>query len=353
MGTVTERVAGPPKAAPRPPGRRLPARASGLAGWLAVLFVVLLASVAIGTKDIPLPTVLDALVDHDGGSPDQALVRELRLPRTGLGLVTGAALGLAGALMQALTRNPLADPGILGVNSGASAGAVLAIGFAGFQHFSGYVWFALAGAGLVSVMVHLIGSAGPGGATPIRLVLAGAALSAALTALVTAVLLMRPEVFDAFRFWTVGSLAGRQADTLWQVLPLLLAGMLLALALARPLDALTLGDDVATSLGGRPARTRVAGVLAVTLLCGGATAAVGPIAFVGLAVPHLARRQSGQDHRWILAYSAVLGAVLLLAADVLGRVLTRPGELEVAVVTAFLGAPALIMLSRRNRRSGR
>ena len=318
---------------------------------VAVLLVslVALASVAVGAKPIPLGAVFDALFDYHGGVEEE-LVRAMRLPRTGLGVVAGASLGLAGALMQAMTRNPLADPGILGVNAGASAAVVVAIGFAGLQTFTGYVWFALAGAAAVAGLVHLIGAAGPGGATPARLVLAGTAVAAALTAVTSSVLLMRPDVFDAFRFWTVGSLAGRDADVLWQVLPFIAAGVLLAAITARPLDAMAVGDEGAAALGTRVGVTRSLAVLAVTLLCGAVTAAVGPIAFVGLAVPHLARTVSGPHHRWIFFYAAVMGAFLLLCADVLGRVLARPAELEVGIVTAFLGAPALVVLTRRTRR---
>lgn len=318
---------------------------------VALLLVVLvaLASVAVGAKSIAPGTVFDALF-HYRGTPDEQLVRALRLPRTGLGLAAGSALGLAGALMQALTRNPLADPGILGVNAGASAAVVVAIGFAGLRTFTGYVWFALVGAAAVAGLVHLIGAAGAGGATPTRLVLAGTAVSAALTALTSSVLLMRPDVFDAFRFWTVGSIAGRDADVLWQVLPFIALGVLLAAVTAGPLDVMAIGDDGAAALGTRVRVTRSLGVLAVTLLCGAVTAAVGPIAFVGLAVPHLARAITGPDHRWIFFYAAVLGAVLLLAADVLGRAVARPAELEVGIITAFLGAPALVVLTRRDRR---
>nr|WP_233521798.1 iron chelate uptake ABC transporter family permease subunit [Streptomyces triticagri] len=308
-----------------------------------------LASVAVGAKPIAPGVVFDALFAYHGTVEEQ-LVRDMRLPRTGLGLVAGAGLGLAGALMQALTRNPLADPGIMGVNAGASAAVVVAIGFAGLQTFVGYVWFALAGAAAVTGLVHLIGAIGPGGATPARLVLAGTAVAAALTALTSTVLLMRPAVFDAFRFWTVGSLAGRDAQVLWQVLPFVAAGVLLAVLTTRPLDAMAMGDEGAAALGARVRVTRVLGVLAVTLLCGAVTAAVGPIAFVGLAVPHIARAISGPDHRWIFFYAALLGALLLLVADVVGRAVARPAELEVGIVTAFLGAPALVVLTRRARR---
>ncbi|MEV0220500.1 iron chelate uptake ABC transporter family permease subunit [Streptomyces sp. NPDC050704] len=341
---------GPPRR-PGPAGRRR-LRASGVPVTLALIVLLAMASVAVGAKPIPLHTVFDALFDYHG-TTDEQLVRALRLPRTGLGIAAGASLGVVGALLQTLTRNPLADPGILGVNAGAAAAVVVAIGFAGLQTFTGYVWFALAGAALVAGLVHVLGAAGPGGVTPTRLVLAGTAVAAALTSLTSAVLLMRPDVFDAFRFWTVGSVAGREASVLVQVLPFLAAGALIAAAVAGPLDAMAIGDDGAAALGARVRTTRALGILAVTLLCGAVTAAVGPIGFVGLAVPHLARAVSGPDHRWIFFYSAALGALLLLGADVLGRVLASPGELEVGIVTAFLGAPALVVLTRRGRKGRR
>ncbi|MFG3104474.1 iron chelate uptake ABC transporter family permease subunit [Streptomyces sp. NPDC048182] len=342
-----------PSAAPRRPGpdpaRRRRLRVLALALGIALVLLVALASLLVGAKSVGPHAAWDALAGRPG-TADARFVRAMRLPRTGLGLAAGGALGLAGALMQALTRNPLADPGILGVNAGAAAAVVVAIGFAGLTTFTGYVWFALAGAAAVTGLVHLIGAAGAGGATPARLVLAGTAVAAALTALTSTVLLMRPDVFDAFRFWTVGSLAGRDAGTLWQVLPFLAAGVLLAGVSAGPLDVMAIGDEGAAALGARVRVTRLLVVVAVTLLCGAVTAAVGPVAFVGLAVPHLARAVAGPDHRWIFAHATVLGALLLLGADVLGRAVARPAELEVGIVTAFLGAPALIALTRRPRR---
>lgn len=332
----------------QPKQRHAGIKAIGL--LLAVIALVLLAaaSVAVGAKGIPLSTVWSALFDFHG-LDDQIVVRELRLPRTVIGIGVGAALGLAGALMQALTRNPIAEPGILGVNQGASAAVVTAIGFLGIGGGTGYVWFAFLGAAVVSVAVYLLGSRGPSGATPVRLALAGTAISAALTAYISAMQLLYPQVFDQFRFWQVGSLAGRDAGVLYQVGPFLLAGIVLALLLARPLNAIALGEDTARSLGAHLGRTRALGAIAITLLCGSATAAAGPISFVGLAMPHVARAITGPDQRWLLPYSMVLSPVLLLGADILGRVVVSPGELEVGLVTAFLGAPVFIMLVRRKR----
>jgi iron complex transport system permease protein len=309
---------------------------------------VLLLSIVVGAKPIPLHSAFQALFHFDG-SEDELVVRQERLPRTELGLLVGVALGLAGALMQALTRNPLADPGLLGVNSGASAAIAVAIGYLGLQSPLAYVWFAFGGAAVVSVAVYLLGSAGRSGATPVRLALAGTAVTAALTAFTSAVLLLNPGTFDQFRYWNVGSLVGRDTSVVRQLLPFVAVGAVLALALSRPLNALALGDDSGRALGARPGRTRALGALAVVLLCGSATAAVGPIAFVGLAVPHLARFLTGPDQRWVLPYSAVLAPLLLVGADVLGRVVARPDELEVGIVTAFLGAPVFIALARGGR----
>nr|WP_281381975.1 iron chelate uptake ABC transporter family permease subunit [Nocardiopsis mwathae] len=309
---------------------------------------VVLLSIAAGAQDIPLRTVWEVL-RHPDGSRDAVIVHDYRIPRTVLGALVGIALGLSGALMQALTRNPLADPGILGVSLGASTGVVVAIAFCGVSAVSGYVWFAFAGAVIASAAVYAIGSTGGRAATPDRLVLAGAAITAVLFAFNTAVLMVDPRAFDEFRFWNVGSLAGRYLDVLLPVAPFIIAGGIIALALARPLNALALGDQLGTALGVRIRRTRVLGAIAIMLLCGAATAAAGPITFVGLAVPHIARLIVGPDQRWVLAYSLLLAPILLLGSDVLGRVLGAPGELQVGIVTAFVGAPVFIALCRRRR----
>jgi len=322
-------------------------RAGGLAVAAAALLLVFLLSVWVGSKQIPFTAVWSVLW-HDDGSSDAAIIHELRIPRAFLAVLVGAALGLAGALMQGVTRNPLADPGLLGVNVGAAAAVALAIAYAGVTSVIGYVWFAFLGAAVVSVLVYLIGSAGRA-ATPERLVLAGAAVSAALGAVTYAVLLLDPEAFNQFRYWVVGSLAGRREDTLVRVAPFIAAGIVLALLLARPLNALALGDDAGRALGAHAGRTRVLGAVAVTLLCGAATAAAGPIGFVGLAVPHVARMIVGPDQRWVLPYSMVLAPVLLLGADVVGRVVIAPAELQAGVVTAFVGAPVFIALCRRRK----
>ncbi|MEV4927761.1 iron chelate uptake ABC transporter family permease subunit [Streptomyces roseoverticillatus] len=326
--------------------KRNAARAAGLLAATGLLLLVAVASIAVGAKPLPLEAVWDGLFHTPHGEAG-VIVRDVRLPRTLLGLLAGAALGLSGAVMQALTRNPLAEPGILGVNAGAAAAVVSAITFLGVTSTGDYVWFALLGAAVVAVVVHVLG--GSRGATPVRLALAGTAVTYALYGYVNSVQLMDSAALDRMRFWTVGSLASANADIIRQVLPFIAAGTLLALALARPLNAMALGDDSARALGTRPARTRVLALTAVTLLCGAATAACGPIVFIGLIVPHLVRALTGPDQRWILPYAAVLSPVLLLGADVLGRVVTRPGELQTGIVTAVIGGPVFIHLVRRRR----
>ena len=307
------------------------------------------ARIAVGTRSIGMGEVWRSLVDGDLSTDAAVIVRRLRVPRTALGLLVGLALGVAGALMQGHTRNPLGDPGLLGVTAGASLAVVLAIAWFGIGTPSGYVWFAFAGALAGTVLVYGIGSAGRGGPTPVTLALAGAALSALLYALVRAVLVSDQQTLDSFRFWVVGALAGRGADVAWQVAPFIAIGLVLAIANGPALNLLGLGEDVARGLGQRIWPARIVGLTAITLLCGAATAACGPIAFVGLVVPHAVRAVTGPDHRWLIPCSGLLGAALLLSADVLGRVVARPGELQVGIVLALVGAPFFIALVRRRR----
>jgi iron complex transport system permease protein len=277
------------------------------------------------------------------------VVRELRIPRTLLGVLVGLALGAAGALTQGHTRNPLGDPGLLGVTAGASFAVVLSIWLLDVGSPSGYVWFAFAGALGGSVVVFTLGSAGRGGATPVTLALAGAAVTALLYAMVQAILVSDQQTLDGYRFWVVGSLAGRDAEVAGQVAPFIVIGLVLALVNAPALDLLGLGEDVARGLGQRIWLARLIGLAGVTLLCGAATAACGPIAFVGLVVPHVARALTGPDHRWLIPCSGLLGVVFLLLADVLGRIVARPGELQVGIVLAVVGTPFFIALVRRRR----
>jgi iron complex transport system permease protein len=322
-------------------------RAAALAGFAALLGVLVVASFTLGTRQIDLGTTLAALLGQTSGT-DAMVVIDLRGPRTAIGLIAGAALGVAGALMQGITRNPLADPGILGVNAGASLMVVVAISVLGISSAAGYVWFAFAGAAAAAVLVYLVGS-GRQGATPLSLTLAGAAVTAMLTSISTLVLLTDLETLSQFRFWQVGSLTGRDLGSVAVVAPFIVGGVALALLLGPRLNGLALGDDAATGLGQSVRRTRVLAAIAIVVLCGGATSIAGPIVFVGLVVPHVARWVVGPDHRWILAYSLVLGPILLLAADIVGRLIVQPAELEAGLLVAAIGAPVLIALVRRSR----
>jgi iron complex transport system permease protein len=324
-------------------------RALGLLALGALLVFVLLASVAVGSKQIPLPTVLDALFAYDSTQNDHLIVRSLRIPRTVVGLLVGVALGLAGAAMQGVARNPLADPGILGVSAGASLFVVLAIFWLGVTTPLGFVWFAFAGAAITAVVVYGLGSLGREGATPVKLALAGAAISALLGSITTAVLLVDIATLDQYRFWAVGSLAGRDTELVTQMAPFFIVGTAVALLTARQLNALALGDDVARSLGQRVGLARLTSAVAVVVLVGAATATAGPIAFVGLTVPHVARALTGPDYRWVLPYSAVLAPILLVGSDIVGRVVARPGEIQVGIVTALIGAPFFVALVRRRK----
>ncbi|MET9231532.1 iron ABC transporter permease [Lentzea sp. NPDC003310] len=323
-------------------------RSLGLLLLLVVLVAVCVASIAIGSKEIPLSGVWHGLFTPTGVE-DDVVIRELRIPRTLLGVAVGIALGVGGALMQGHTRNPLADPGILGVTSGAALSVVLSIFLLGVSSLVGYIWFAFAGAMIASVLVFLLGSAGRGGPSPVTLALAGAAVSALMSGLVSAIVLIDQQSLDAFRFWQVGAIAGRDLAVFSQVAPFLLTGLLVAALNAPGLNAMSLGEDVAKSLGVDVKRTRGLGIFAITLLVGGAVAACGPIGFLGLVVPHVARAITGPDYRWILPYSALLGAILILFADIVGRVVARPSEVEVGVMLALIGAPFFIYLVRRKK----
>ncbi|WP_217551202.1 iron ABC transporter permease [Streptomyces sp. GbtcB6] len=314
---------------------------------LAVAVVAVL-SLAVGTRAVPPAAVFDALL-HGGSSPDALVVRSLRLPRTEVGLTAGAALGLAGAALQAVTRNPLADPGILGLSQGAAAGVVLAIVLGGSGYgFGAYVWYAFTGAVVAACLVYGIAARGRGGASPVKLALAGTALSAMTAGATTVVLTSSSATLDQFRFWQVGALSGRDAGTVVRMLPFLAAGAVLVLSCARGLDALALGDETARALGHRVHVVRGCAALGATLLTASAVAAAGPIAFVGLVVPHLARRLvRGGGYGRVLPLSALLGAGLLVAADVLGRVVRAPAEVPAGVMTALVGVPVLVALVRR------
>jgi iron complex transport system permease protein len=308
-------------------------------------------SIAYGSKSIPFRTVLGAFEDYDPTSNDHLIIRTLRVPRTAVGLMAGCCLGLSGAVMQGLSRNPLADPGILGVHAGASLFVVIGIYLFHVTSLQGYVWFAFAGAFVASLIVYVLGSAGRSGATPVKIALAGAALTALLGSFTSAVLVLDASTLDQFRFWAVGSIAGRTGEVARQVLPFALAAVAVALLSARTLNTLALGDDTATSLGVRLGWSRALCALAIVLTAGTATAVAGPIGFVGLTIPHVVRWFTGPDHRWLLPYCAILGPILLLGSDIVGRVVDRPAEVQVGIVTAVVGAPFFIVLVRRTRLS--
>ncbi|MBF4177746.1 MULTISPECIES: Fe(3+)-siderophore ABC transporter permease [Lelliottia] len=325
----------------------LTVRAAAVPVLLLLLILAVALSLLVGAKPLPASTIVDAL-SGTCQRADCIIVLDARLPRTLAGLLAGAALGLAGALMQTLTRNPLADPGILGVNAGASFAIVLGAALFGFSSPGEQLLMAFCGALAASLLVAFTGSQGGGQLSPVRLTLAGVALGAVLEGLSSGIALLNPDVWDQLRFWQAGSLDIRTLQTLKVVtLPVLIAAAI-ALFSSRALNSLSLGTDTATALGSRVARTQLLGLLAITVLCGSATAVVGPIAFIGLMMPHMARWIVGSDHRWLLPVTLLATPTLLLFADILGRVLV-PGELRVSVVSAFIGAPVLIFLVRRQR----
>ncbi|OEO33219.1 iron ABC transporter permease [Devosia insulae DS-56] len=325
------------------------ARAGGFVLLALALVVVLALSITVGARPIALSDIWNAVTAFDPAQTNHKIILDLRLPRTLVGLLVGAALGLSGAILQGATRNPLADPGILGINAGATLCVVLGISVFGITQLSGYVWLAFLGAGAAMLVVYLVASLGREGATPVKLALAGAAVTAALTSVTSAILITNVQTLDQIRFWQVGALTGRTTDILLQVAPFILAGIVLALLTSRILDGLALGDDVARGLGLKVQRGRAMVGLAAVILAGAATAAAGPIAFVGLTVPHLARAFTGPNYRWILPYSMLLAPILLLGADIVGRIIVPPGELQVGIVTAALGAPFFIALVRRRK----
>jgi iron complex transport system permease protein len=325
----------------RPTARRV----AGLATLAALLLLACGLSLAVGSRSIDLATVLAALTGDAGGTAE-TVVREVRVPRTLLGVLVGAALGLSGALLQGVTRNPLADPSIMGLSAGAAATVVLGISVLGIRELSGYVWLAFVGTAAAAVLVYGVASVGRDGPTPVKLALAGAAVAAGLWSLTAGIVMTDVSALNEVRFWQVGSLAGRNMPVLVQVAPFLAVGLLLALACGRALNALALGEETARALGLRVDQTRAVVLIAVAVLCGAATAACGPIAFVGLVVPHVARAISGPDYRWLLPYCLLIAPVLFLGADVIGRIVMAPGELEVGVVLAVLGAPFFVALVR-------
>ncbi|MBT9608126.1 iron ABC transporter permease [Microbacterium sp.] len=334
----------PGDARPRRWGR---CRVLGVTALIVVLVIAAVLSVTFGARDVSLTDVWGGLTGSTDTASTAAVAK--RVPRTVLAMLVGAALAVSGAVLQGATRNPLADPQILGINGGAALAIVTGIAFFGLSSATSYIWVGMVGAGAAAVFVYAIGSLGRGGATPLRLALAGAVTAVAFSSLTSAILLPRTDVMNVFRFWQVGGVGGATPATILQVLPFLLAGLVICLASASALNTLALGDELAAGLGARVRTARLVSSGGAVILCGAATAVAGPIGFVGLVVPHMIRLVVGVDHRWLLPVSALGGAVLLTLADVVGRVVARPQEIEVGIVTALLGAPFFIALVRRQK----
>lgn len=326
-------------------------RTVGAFALVTTLIALSLASVAIGSgvgvHDLSYATVLDALIHPDRVDGELVKLVDNRLTRTVLGLLAGLALGAAGALTQGHTRNPLADPGLLGINAGAACAVVTGVFLLGSSSPLTATLAGLLGAGLASIAVFAL--ANFSGGTPLTLVLAGTGLSAFLMAITSAIVISDGASLDVWRAWNIGALAGRGPDVVATAAPFIIVGLVLALAGGWFLNLLSLGDDMATALGGRVWLIRLTGIATITLLAGAATAACGPIIFLGLVVPHLARAVTGPDYRWVVPYSALFGAALLLACDVLGRVVARPGEISAGVMLALVGGPALMLMVRRRK----
>lgn len=339
-------------AGPAPQGRAAALTRRG--AWLVVLAVLLavtvLASYALGSRQVPPAEVIRAFLNFDPQNTDHLVVRDLRGPRTMLGLAVGAAMAVAGVIMQGLTRNPLADPGLMGVNAGAALAVVLAIRILHVTAMSDLIWFALTGAAIVTALVLLIGMRGSGQASPVRLVLAGFALTALLGTFTSGILLTSQETLQVYRFWAVGSLAASDDARLLGVLPMIAGGAIAAIGCSAGLTALSLGDETAAGLGVRVMPVRILALVAIAGLCGGAVAAAGPITFIGLVVPHLARLAAGADIRWQLPAAALAGPVVLLLSDIAGRMILPPGEIQAGIMVALIGGPFFVHIARRATR---
>lgn len=324
------------------------ARTLWLVAGLGVLLVLCILSVCFGVRAVSIDDIFAALAGHDDTLAQAAIVK--RFPRTALALLVGAALALSGATMQAVTRNPIADPGILGVSNGASLAVVLGLAFIGLTDPYGQMALAIVGAAVAATFVYTVGSLGRGGATPLKLALAGAATSAAFGSLISAVMLPRVDLLQAFQSWQIGGVGGAEWPRIAITAPVLALGALICVASARGMNSLALGDDMAKGLGEHVFRTRLVSALGAVILAGAATAIAGPIGFVGLVIPHVCRMLVGTDHRWLLPFSAVAGAALLLASDIIGRVIAPSSEeIQVGIITAIIGAPFFIWIVRRTK----
>ena len=312
---------------------------------LLILLLCFFASLAVGAADISLGSIYTAFTAFDG-STEHLIIRTVRLPRSLIATFVGAALAVAGAIMQGITHNPLASPSILGVNAGAAFAVVVATFIFGSSSLSVYAWFAFLGAGITAVMVYLLGSLGRGGLTSLNLTIAGVALTQFISSITRGILIISQRTLEEIRFWIAGSIAGRELDLFMQVLPYLGVGLLLAFALGRQITTLSLGEDVAKGLGQQTAWVKIAAAVSVVLLAGGSVAIAGPIGFIGLIIPHMSRFLVGVDYRWILPYAPMLGAILLLVADTCARIVIQPQELPVGLVMPLIGAPFFIYLIR-------
>jgi iron complex transport system permease protein len=318
----------------------------GLLICIALLVMSVLWSITLGAAEIDAQVVYDALFNFDETSFEHLIIQTVRLPRVLSGVIVGASLAVAGAIMQGLTRNPLADSGILGINSGAAFAVVLAVFLLGNPPLSVYALFGFIGAAVSAGLVYGLGSMGRGGPTPLKLTLAGVILAAFISSFTTAILIGDQETLDKIRFWTAGSLAGREMPLLLQTAPYMLAGLAGAMFISRQITTISLGDDVAKGLGQNTGWVKVVAAFFVVLLAGGAVALAGPIGFVGLIIPHVVRFVVGVDYRWVIPYAALWGGILVTVADVFARVIIRPQELPVGVMMAFVGAPFFIWLAR-------
>lgn len=320
--------------------------AAGIPVTLALLGLVMLLHILFGAADIAAPDVLQSFTAYDVENTSHLIIRTVRFPRVIIGVTVGAALAIAGAVVQGITRNRLADPGLLGIESGAVVAVVLAIYFLKITSASQYAWFGFAGASVTGVVVYALGSMGRRGATPAKLVIAGAALTSLIGSITTTVLIFSQETTEQIRFWLAGSIAGRDFTVYWQLLPYFAVGFLLAFILARQITTLSMGEDVARGLGQNTLLIQGVSAVSIILLAGASAAISGAIGFIGLVIPHIARSLVGVDYRWVLPYSAILGAILLVSADIAARLIIRPIELPVGIMTALIGAPVFVYLAR-------
>lgn len=315
---------------------------------LALLSIMVIFSISLGAKSIAFSKVADVLLGNDPDSLEAAIILQ-RIPRSLFGILAGGALGISGALMQSITRNPIADPSILGVNTGASLFVVVGIAFFNITVAYQYIWLAIIGAGVTAVFVYSVASMGKDGATPLKLALSGSAVSIVLGSLVSTIMLPNNRVMEAFRFWQVGSIGSATWENIMLISPFLIVGFIISMFISGYLNNLALGDEAATALGTNVVMTRTIGALSSVLLCGATTALAGPIGFVGLIIPHIIRLIFGSEMSKMLPLSFLGSAILMLISDIIGRIISLPGETEVGIVTAVLGAPVFILAIRKGR----